>query len=81
MAFFTPEEAAAWERQVTGRNQSTGTGIGTYNTVFREFGTRTVKTLRTSIITDPADGQRQLALPTTTTSVADERAAAAEVAP
>src|SRR5436190_2502033 len=48
-AFFTPEEAAAWERQVTGRNQSTGTGIGTYNTVFREFGTRTVKTLRTSI--------------------------------
>jgi hypothetical protein len=56
-AFFTPEEAAAWERQVTGRNQSTGTGIGTYNTVFREFGTRTVKTLRTSIITDPPDGR------------------------
>jgi len=56
-AFFTPEEAAAWERQVTGRNQGTGTGTGTYNTFFREFGTRTVKTLRTSIITDPPDGR------------------------
>src|SRR5690349_755693 len=56
-AFFTPEEAAAWEQQVTGRNQGTGTGIGTYNTFFREFGTRTVKTLRTSIITEPADGR------------------------
>ena len=35
----------------------TGTGTGTYNTFFREFGTRTVKTLRTSIITDPPDGR------------------------
>jgi hypothetical protein len=63
-AFFTPEEAAEWERQVTGRNQEPSpdaaakrTGIGTYNTFFREFGTRTVKTLRTSIITDPPDGR------------------------
>ena len=58
-AFFTPEEAAAWEQQVTGRNQEPepGHGTGTYNTFFREFGTRTVKTLRTSIITDPPDGR------------------------
>jgi hypothetical protein len=58
-AFFTPEEAAAWERQISGRNQGTGTGTGTgtYNTFFREFGTRIVKTLRTSIITDPPDGR------------------------
>ena len=63
-AFFTPEEAAAWERQVTGRNQepspaaaAKSTGTGTYNTFFREFGTRTIKTLRTSIITDPPDGR------------------------
>ena len=58
-AFFTPEEAAAWEQQITGRNQGggTGTGTGTYNTFFREFGTRTVKTLRTSIVTDPPDGR------------------------
>jgi hypothetical protein len=57
--FYTPEEAAAFEQQVAGRNQGsgTGTGTGTYNTFFREFGTRTVKTLRTSIITDPADGR------------------------
>ncbi|MEO5742596.1 MAG: hypothetical protein ABIS29_18575 [Vicinamibacterales bacterium] len=67
-AFFTPEEAAEWERQVASRNQepspeaaaknlSTPTSTGTYNTFFREFGTRTVKTLRTSIVTDPPDGR------------------------
>jgi hypothetical protein len=63
-AFFTPQEAAEWERGVADRNQepspdaaSTNAGTGTYNTVYREFGTRTVKTLRTSIVTDPADGR------------------------
>jgi hypothetical protein len=63
-AFFTPQEAAEWERQVADRNQepapdaaSTNTGTGTYNTFYREFGTHTVKTLRTSIVTDPADGR------------------------
>ena len=63
-AFYTPEEATAFEHQVAGRNQEpartgtgTGTGTGTYNTFFREFGTRTVKTLRTSIVTDPPDGR------------------------
>jgi hypothetical protein len=63
-AFFTPQEAAGWERQFAERNQepsadapTTNTGTGTYNTVYREFGTRVVKTLRTSIVTDPADGR------------------------
>jgi len=63
-AFFTPEEAAEWERQVAESNQepspqaaSKNVGTGTYNTIFREFGSRTVKTLRTSIVTDPADGR------------------------
>lgn len=65
-AFFTPEEAAEWEQQIAGRNQEpspeaaakkVSTSTGTYNTFFREFGTRTVKTLRTSIITDPPDGR------------------------
>lgn len=63
-AFFTADEAAAWERQVAERNQeppagavSSGTGTGTYNTFFREFGARTVKTRRTSIVTDPPDGR------------------------
>jgi hypothetical protein len=73
-AFFTPQEAAEWERQVADRNQepapdaaSTGTGTGTYNTFYREFGTHTVKTLRTSIVTDPADGR----LPALTPAAAD----------
>ena len=63
-AFFTPEEAAAWERQAANRNQdpspeaaAKSTSTGTYNTFFREFGTRIVKTLRTSIVTDPPDGR------------------------
>jgi hypothetical protein len=62
--FFTPEEAAAWERQVAQSNEerppepaAKSTGTGTYNTFFREFGTRTVKTRRTSIVTDPPDGR------------------------
>ena len=63
-AFFTPAEAAAWERQVADNNEepsqppaTPSTGTGTYNTFFREFGARTVKTLRTSIVTDPPDGR------------------------
>lgn len=62
-AFFTPAEAAEWERQVAARNEEQpvppagkNTGTGTYNTFFREFGTRTVKTRRTSIVFEPADG-------------------------
>ena len=61
-AFFTPEEAAAWDRAFAKRNEEPApgaprTGTGTYNTFYREFGTHTVKTLRTSIITDPPDGR------------------------
>ena len=63
-AFFTPEEAAEWEQRIAERNQeappATGAsrrGTGTYNTFYREFGTRTVATRRTSIITDPPDGR------------------------
>ena len=62
--FFTPAEAAAWERQVAERNAEPSPaesakrkGTGTYNTFYREFGTRTVKTLRTSIVTEPSDGR------------------------
>jgi hypothetical protein len=60
--FFTPEEAAAWERQFAERNAeppagAKRTGTGTYNVFYREYGTSTVKTLRTSIITHPADGR------------------------
>ncbi|MGE0812486.1 MAG: hypothetical protein AB7O28_02000 [Vicinamibacterales bacterium] len=63
-AFFTPEEAEAWERRVAERNEeppagstAARTGTGTYNTFYREFGTRVVGTRRTSIVTEPADGR------------------------
>ena len=62
-AFFAPEEAAEWERQVAQSNEerppqaAAATNTGTYNTFYREYGSRTVKTLRTSIITDPPDGR------------------------
>ena len=46
---------------------SKSTGTGTYNTFYREFGTRTVKTLRTSIVTDPPDGR----IPALTPAAAD----------
>jgi hypothetical protein len=73
-AFFTPEEASEWERQVAESNQepspeaaAKNTGTGTYNTVYREFGSRSVKTLRTSIVTDPPDGR----IPALTPGAAD----------
>src|SRR5262249_39387908 len=52
--FFTADEAAEWERQVAQNNeerppQPGSKNTGTYNTVYREFGSRTVKTRRTSI--------------------------------
>ncbi len=61
-AFFTPEEAAAWEQQFIARNADPAPGAqtrgtGTYNAFYREYGTSTVKTRRTSIITDPPDGR------------------------
>src|SRR5579871_4097855 len=67
-AFFTPEEAAAWERQAADSNAEAASdaprrGTGTYNTFYREFGTRVVKTLRTSIIVEPGDGRIPALLP------------------
>jgi hypothetical protein len=61
-AFFTPEEAGKWERQVAAQNQDSSPqavskNVGTYNVAFREFGAHVVKTLRTAIITDPPDGR------------------------
>jgi hypothetical protein len=75
-AFFTPEEAAAWEREVAKSNEepspeaaAKSRGTGTYNTVFREFGARVVKTRRTSIVTDPPDGR----IPALTPAAADAK--------
>jgi hypothetical protein len=68
--FFTPGEAEEWDRQFAERNREPSsespprsTGTGTYNTFFREFGTRTVRTLRTSIITEPPDGRIPALIP------------------
>jgi hypothetical protein len=63
--FFTPEEAEEWARRFIERNEEApitellpaGRGTGTFNAVYREFGTGVVKTLRTSIVTEPADGR------------------------
>lgn len=69
-AFFTPEEAAAWEGEVAKSNEEQPpeagrrTGTGTYNTFFREYGTQTVKTRRTSIIVEPGDGRIPALTPT-----------------
>lgn len=63
-AFLTPAEAARIERDAAGRNSeetkeqiANSKGTGTYNSFFREWGTRVVKTLRTSIVIDPPDGR------------------------
>jgi hypothetical protein len=75
-AFFTPDEAAQWERQFTERNAeppsgaaTPSRGTGTYNTFYREFGTSVFKTLRTSIVTEPADGR----IPALTPAAAEVR--------
>jgi len=73
-AFFTRNEASEWEHRVARQNTDqavavASTGVGTYNVAFREFGTKVVKTLRTSIITDPPDGR----IPPLTAAAAAEK--------
>src|SRR5262245_1628061 len=62
--FYTPAEATAVEREAGQRNVeetkqqiANSKGTGTYNSLFREWGTSVVKTRRTSIVTDPLDGR------------------------
>src|SRR5262249_52735515 len=75
-AFFTPDEAAEWERQFAKSNEepspearAQSRGTGTSNTVYREFGPRVVKTRRTSIIIEPPDGR----IPPLTAAAAEVR--------
>ena len=60
-AFFTPEEAAAWEKQrvqATNADRPLREGeVGAYNDAFFERGRRGVKSRRTSLIVDPPDGR------------------------
>jgi hypothetical protein len=71
--FFTPEEAASWERAIAQRApeppDSEGKTIGTYNKEFFEPGSHVVKTLRTAIVTEPADGR----IPALTPAAAAEK--------
>jgi hypothetical protein len=69
-AFFTPAEAAAFERQVVERNNADRRDGGAeadvgraYNDAWYDRGTRVVKTLRTSLIVDPPDGHVPAMLP------------------
>jgi hypothetical protein len=71
--FFTQEEASAWEHAVAEQAgeppDPVGKTVGTYNKAFFEVGSHVVKTLRTSIITDPADGR----IPALTPAAAAEK--------
>jgi hypothetical protein len=63
-AFFTPDEAAAYEKQVRERNNgdrrdanaAADLAVG-YNDFWWDRGTKVVSTLRTSLIVDPPDGR------------------------
>lgn len=72
--FFTPEEAADWERRAESRRQDPKPEVGattfaSYNALFYETGTKLLKSLRTSIITDPPDGR----IPALTPAAAGEK--------
>ena len=69
-AFFTPAEAAAFERQIVEQNNADRRDGGAqadvgraYNDAWYDRGTRVVKTLRTSLIVDPPDGHIPAMLP------------------
>jgi hypothetical protein len=59
--FFTPEEAAAFEKtrteQTNADRPSRAGEVGSYNNVFFERGTSGVKSRRTSLIIEPRDGR------------------------
>ena len=59
-AFYTPEEAAAEERQSTERRNSRSRrpgDVGSDNEAFVDFGYQLVSTRQTSLVVDPADGR------------------------
>ena len=74
-AFFTKEEAAELEHQAVARREDPSPEVvkktfASYNAVFYETGTTLLKSLRTSIITDPPDGR----IPALTPAAAAEKA-------
>jgi len=69
-AFFTPQEAADWERRAASRREDpkpespASKGFASYNALFYETGTELMKNHRTSIVTDPPDGRIPALTPT-----------------
>jgi hypothetical protein len=68
--FFTPAEAAAFEKQVVERNNADRRDGGAeadvaraYNDAWYDRGSKVVKTLRTSLVVDPPDGRIPALLP------------------
>ena len=58
-ASLTAEEAAAAEKRAaaTRTDQAPATGVGTYNQVWFDSGTKVLSTLQTSLVVDPPDGR------------------------
>ena len=59
-AFFTAEEAAAYEARIVGARTDApprAGDVGNYNQVWFDQGTRVVETLRTSLVVEPPDGR------------------------
>jgi hypothetical protein len=76
-AYFTPEEAAAYEKQIVDRRDGgdeDAPGAVADPTVWWERGTHIVSTLRTSLIIDPADGRVPPLLPEAQKRMQDARA-------
>jgi hypothetical protein len=80
-AFFTPDEAAQYEKQVRERNHGDRRDVNPdadlavgYNDFWWDRGTKVVSTLRTSIIVDPPDGR----IPALTPEAQKKAAARAE---
>jgi hypothetical protein len=82
--FFTPTEAAAYEKETVERNNAdrrdnagTDADVGkAYNDFWWDRGTKVVSTLRTSLIIDPPDGKVPALSPEAARRLADTRAAA-----
>ena len=75
-AFFTPQEAAEYEKRVIDRRDSDEDAPAAVAdpVVWWERGTHVVSTLRTSLIIDPADGRIPLLLPEAQKRMQDARA-------
>jgi hypothetical protein len=81
-AFFTPEEAEAYAKEVVDRNnvdRRTAAGTeadvaGAYNNFWYDRGTKVVPTLRTSLIVDPSDGRIPALTPEAQKRQMDKRA-------